>query len=311
MSASHLDERDDLHSASSGGYRTTPDARAAATPAAEPWNVTSLAQAENLGNDDEAATPGGCLARSAHQRGPAAVPEAVRTARRFSICRKTRADESRRTHWYENCIKFVTRFGRSASDTTERPMCSLGTRSAWKRWEAPLSCVGSLLRSLSSPLCCWGLAYYGDAHHGSGGDPSSDPPGPRGLERARGIPSTRRLSPSSTPRTGSWKTCPPGSRPGGATRSLPALRGVMAGIAESRNEPVSGFRAGDMAVMEYEVTAVDAASGQEFTFRGALIAELEGDLIRHSREYYDVATILGQLGMLGMGEATPDATPAA
>ncbi len=88
-----------------------------------------------------------------------------------------------------------------------------------------------------------------------------------------------------------------------------ALGGVMAGIAESRNEPVSGFRAGDMAVMEYEVTAVDAASGQEFTFRGALIAELDGDLIRHSREYYDVATILGQLGLLNMGEAPAEATP--
>lgn len=83
----------------------------------------------------------------------------------------------------------------------------------------------------------------------------------------------------------------------------------MAGIAESRNEPVSGFRAGDMAVMEYEVTAVDAASGQEFTFRGAVIAELEGDRIRHSREYYDVATILGQLGLLDMGEAPAEATP--
>jgi hypothetical protein len=64
-----------------------------------------------------------------------------------------------------------------------------------------------------------------------------------------------------------------------------------------------------MAVMEYEVTAVDAASGQEFTFRGALIAELDGDLIRQSREYYDVATILGQLGLLNMGEAPADATP--
>lgn len=88
-----------------------------------------------------------------------------------------------------------------------------------------------------------------------------------------------------------------------------AFGGIMAGIAESRNEPVSGFRAGEMAVMEYEVTAVDAASGQEFTFRGALIAELEGDLIRHSREYYDVATILGQLGLLDMGEAPAEATP--
>ena len=88
-----------------------------------------------------------------------------------------------------------------------------------------------------------------------------------------------------------------------------ALGGIMAGIAESRNEPVRGFRAGDMAVMEYEVTAVDAASGQEFTFRGAVIAELEGDHIRHSREYYDVATILGQLGLLDMGEAPAEATP--
>ncbi len=84
---------------------------------------------------------------------------------------------------------------------------------------------------------------------------------------------------------------------------------IMAGIAESRNEPVSGFRAGDMAVMEYEVTAVDAASGQEFTFRGAIIAELEGDRIRHSREYYDVATILGQLGLLDIGGAPAEATP--
>ena len=110
---------------------------------------------------------------------------------------------------------------------------------------------------------------------------------------------------------GVMEDVPAGIEARGRDEIAAALRGVMAGIAESRNEPVGGFRAGDMAVMEYEVTAVDAASGQEFTFRGALIAELEGDLIRHSREYYDVATILGQLGMLDMGEATPDATPAA
>ena len=88
-----------------------------------------------------------------------------------------------------------------------------------------------------------------------------------------------------------------------------ALGQVMAGIAESQNEPVGGFRARDMAVLEYEVTAIDAASGQTFTFRGALVAELEGDLIRHSREYYDVATILGQLGLLE-GGAPETGTPA-
>jgi hypothetical protein len=31
-------------------------------------------------------------------------------------------------------------------------------------------------------------------------------------------------------------------------------------------------------------------------------------MIRHSREYYDVATILGQLGLLG-GDAPATATP--
>jgi uncharacterized protein (TIGR02246 family) len=88
-----------------------------------------------------------------------------------------------------------------------------------------------------------------------------------------------------------------------------ALGEAMAGIAQSRNEPVGGFRAGDRAVLEYEVTAVDAASGREFSFRGALVAELEGDLIRHSREYYDVASILGQLGLLGGGTPERDGMP--
>ena len=93
-----------------------------------------------------------------------------------------------------------------------------------------------------------------------------------------------------------------GSVARGRAEIAAALAEVMAGIAESRNEPVGGFRSGDRAVPEYEV---DAASGREFSFRGALVAELEGDLIRHSREYYDVATILGQLGLLGGG--TPEA----
>jgi limonene-1,2-epoxide hydrolase len=35
------------------------------------------------------------------------------------------------------------------------------------------------------------------------------------------------------------------------------------------------------------------------------IFEIEGDHIRRSADYYDVAGILGQLGLLDMGEATP------
>ena len=88
-----------------------------------------------------------------------------------------------------------------------------------------------------------------------------------------------------------------------------ALDEVMGMIAESRNTPVAGFSAGNQAVLEFEVDAVDAASGQPFTFRGVLVAELDGDLIRSSREYYDVATILGQLGLLG-DAPPPAATPA-
>jgi ketosteroid isomerase-like protein len=108
---------------------------------------------------------------------------------------------------------------------------------------------------------------------------------------------------------GVMEDVPSGAAAQGLDEIAAALAGIMSGIAESRNEPVGGFRAGDMAVMEYQVTAVDAASGQEFMFRGVLVAELEGDLIRHSREYFDVVTILGQLGL--MGGATPAAgTPA-
>jgi steroid delta-isomerase-like uncharacterized protein len=94
----------------------------------------------------------------------------------------------------------------------------------------------------------------------------------------------------------------------GRSEIAASLGEIMAGIAESQNEPVSGFSTGDMAVMEFQITAVDAASGKTFTFRGVLVAELDGDLIRSSREYYDVATILGQLGLMG-GDPSAAATP--
>lgn len=60
--------------------------------------------------------------------------------------------------------------------------------------------------------------------------------------------------------------------------------------------------------MEYSVTVVDEASGRPFTFRGVVVTELEGNLLRRTTRYYDVATIRGLLE----GEATPTAdTPAA
>jgi hypothetical protein len=63
-------------------------------------------------------------------------------------------------------------------------------------------------------------------------------------------------------------------------------------------------------VLEYTLTGTDPASGQPVTYRGVIVAEYEGDLIRRSTDYYDLASILGQLGLLDLGEAAGEATPA-
>jgi steroid delta-isomerase-like uncharacterized protein len=61
----------------------------------------------------------------------------------------------------------------------------------------------------------------------------------------------------------------------------------------------------DGAVLEYTVSGTDLESGKHVSYVGAIIFELEGDAIRRSADYYDVASILAQLGMLPMGQATP------
>jgi uncharacterized protein (TIGR02246 family) len=106
---------------------------------------------------------------------------------------------------------------------------------------------------------------------------------------------------------GTAEDVPSGQVSTGRAEIAAATAAVMSGTSEASNTPVAGFSAGDQAVLEFQVDAVDAASGQPFTFRGVLVADLDGDLIRSSREYYDVATILGQLGLLG--GPPPDATP--
>ncbi len=126
------------------------------------------------------------------------------------------------------------------------------------------------------------------------------------MARRCSAPRPPRPSPPSTLKTGL-----PGradaDHPRGRDETADHVVRVFAGAAESRAEQVGGFRPGDRAVMEYNVTVVDEASGRPFTFRGVLIAELEGDLLRPTTKYDDVATIRGLLG----GEATPTAgTPA-
>jgi steroid delta-isomerase-like uncharacterized protein len=64
-------------------------------------------------------------------------------------------------------------------------------------------------------------------------------------------------------------------------------------------------RTDDGAVVEYTGMSTDVASGQRVTVPVVTIFEMEGDHIRRSADYYDVAGILGQLGVLDMGEATP------
>ena len=66
----------------------------------------------------------------------------------------------------------------------------------------------------------------------------------------------------------------------------------------------------DGAVLEYTLSGTDSESGMAFTFAGAIIFELEGDAIRRSANYYDVATILAQLGVLDNGQHMGEATPA-
>jgi limonene-1,2-epoxide hydrolase len=78
-----------------------------------------------------------------------------------------------------------------------------------------------------------------------------------------------------------------------------------------RFEPVSGGQAGDLALLEYTFIVTDRETDQQITYRGVLVFELEGNLIRRSADYYDLAAILGQLGLLETGEAIPEATPAA
>ncbi|CAN5703598.1 hypothetical protein BH24CHL4_BH24CHL4_18590 [soil metagenome] len=88
-----------------------------------------------------------------------------------------------------------------------------------------------------------------------------------------------------------------------------AMAGTFALIAESDAQAVGGFQSGNQVVMEYSVTAVSAAAGQTYSFRGVVIAELEGDLLKRTTEYYDLATILGQLGLLGGPAVAETGTP--
>ena len=66
----------------------------------------------------------------------------------------------------------------------------------------------------------------------------------------------------------------------------------------------------DFAALEYTFAATDLESDKPLRFRGVVLFELVDGQIQRSADYYDVAAILSQLGLLpGMEEGTPEATP--
>jgi steroid delta-isomerase-like uncharacterized protein len=89
------------------------------------------------------------------------------------------------------------------------------------------------------------------------------------------------------------------------------VAGVLQAFEDVHLEPVSAQQSGDLGVLEYRFTAIDRQSGQPLDFRGVIVFEFAGDQIQRSADYYDVATILGQLGLLEPSEGDAPATPAA
>ncbi|MGH2530835.1 MAG: nuclear transport factor 2 family protein [Thermomicrobiales bacterium] len=86
--------------------------------------------------------------------------------------------------------------------------------------------------------------------------------------------------------------------------------GVGEQVSDISLEPVFGRLADDLAVLEYTFSATDLATGRPVVYRGVLVFELDGNLIRRGADYYDFAAVLRQLGLLETDEATPEATPA-
>jgi steroid delta-isomerase-like uncharacterized protein len=104
---------------------------------------------------------------------------------------------------------------------------------------------------------------------------------------------------------------PAGVRAEGREEITAYVATVFGQLDDFRFEPVFGRLEGNLAVLEYTLTGTDPESGRSVTYQGVIVAEYDGDLIRRSTDYYDLATILSQLGQLDLGESTADATPAA
>jgi ketosteroid isomerase-like protein len=107
---------------------------------------------------------------------------------------------------------------------------------------------------------------------------------------------------------GSHEDIPAGVTVSGREEIAAFVNAALGQFRDVRFAPVVAHQAGDLAVLEYELAVTDPESGQPLTYRGVLVLELDGAMIRRSADYYDVASILGQLGLLP--EAALEGTPA-
>ena len=75
--------------------------------------------------------------------------------------------------------------------------------------------------------------------------------------------------------------------------------------------PRNGFQAEGWAVLEGDF-AGESAEGQPFSVPFIVVMELEGEMIRRSADYFDLNSVLTQIGAAQAdGEAAADATPEA
>src|SRR5215218_10947027 len=87
------------------------------------------------------------------------------------------------------------------------------------------------------------------------------------------------------------------------------MSGTVTQFTDVRYDVIAAHETDDLGILEYRFSATDLESGQPISVRGAYIFELEGGRISRSADYYDVAGILAQLGVLDMGEEMAEATP--
>ncbi len=107
---------------------------------------------------------------------------------------------------------------------------------------------------------------------------------------------------------GSHEDVPAGVMARGRGEIAAYVGGVFAQFPDLRLEPIASRLNGDLAVLEYTLSATDPTAGKPVVYRGVLIFELDGTLIRRTADYYDYAAILGQLGLLPALET--EGTPA-